>query len=77
MNLILLVVVLILALPVLAVVGFFLMIISRGGSGKRDGIQAEETRLIQELHQGLLRMEERIDALETILFDAEQKEDRK
>ena len=30
---------------------------------------AEDTRMIQEIHQGLSRMEERIEALETILFD--------
>ncbi|MBW1708658.1 MAG: phage-shock protein [Deltaproteobacteria bacterium] len=33
----------------------------------------EETRLIQEIYQGLLKMEDRIGALETILLDPERK----
>ncbi|MBI4772614.1 MAG: phage-shock protein [Deltaproteobacteria bacterium] len=81
MSEVLLAFVLILGLPVLIVAGFFLIwvlkILTRGGPHKRDEAQAEETRLIQELHQGLLKMEERIEALETILLDAEKKEDRK
>ena len=81
MNTVLLAVVLILGLPILVVAGFFLIwalkIIAGGGPEKRDRVQAEETRLIQELHQGLLRMEERVEALETILLDAEKKENRK
>jgi phage shock protein B len=36
--------------------------------------QAEETRLMQELYQGLSRLEERVDALETILLDRKRKE---
>jgi phage shock protein B len=34
----------------------------------------EETRLIQEIHQGLSKMEKRIEALETILLDPERKD---
>ncbi len=37
--------------------------------------QAEEAKMIQEIYQGLSRMEERVEALETILLDRE-KEDR-
>jgi phage shock protein B len=37
-------------------------------------LQAEETKLIQELYQGLSRLEERVEALETILFDQDRKE---
>lgn len=33
----------------------------------------EETKLIQELHQGLSKMEKRIEALETILVEPERK----
>ena len=36
--------------------------------------QAEETRLMQELHQGLVRLEERVEALETLLLDRKRKE---
>ncbi len=37
-------------------------------------LRAEETRLIQELYQGLSRMEERVEALETILLERRKKE---
>lgn len=47
----------------------------RGGSLRQsEQLNADETRLIQELHQGLSRMEERVEALETILADREAKE---
>ena len=39
------------------------------GSRKQQTLTSEETRIMQELHQGLARLEERIEALETILFD--------
>ncbi|UCD56468.1 MAG: hypothetical protein JSV16_11605 [Candidatus Hydrogenedentota bacterium] len=42
-----------------------------------DPPQANETRLTQELHEGFLRMEERVEALETILLDRESKEGTK
>lgn len=34
----------------------------------------EETRIIQEIYQGLTKMEERIEALETILLEKGKKE---
>jgi len=37
-------------------------------------LRAEETRLMQELYQGLSRMEERVEALETILLDRKRRE---
>lgn len=42
----------------------------------RDGAQdkesdARETKMIQEMHQGLMRMEQRIEALETILMETD------
>jgi len=40
-------------------------------------LRAEETRLMQELYQGLSRMEERVEALETILLDRKRKEGAK
>ena len=39
---------------------------SSGGSTATD---QDETRLIQDIYQGLLRMEERVEALETLLLD--------
>ncbi len=35
--------------------------------------QAEEAKVMQEIYQGLSRMEKRIASLETILFDSERK----
>ncbi len=36
--------------------------------------QSEEAQIIQELYHGLERMEERIEALETILLDPQEKQ---
>lgn len=48
----------------------------KGGISRTDRKkQAEETRMIQEIYQGMSHMEERVEALETILLDRE-KEDR-
>lgn len=71
---------LIFGLPLLIVAGFFLIwalkIITGGSARQREKLMAEETGIIQELHQGLTRMEERLEALETILLDPERKEER-
>ena len=52
----------------------FIMIVAlvrifSGGKRNTDVDEAEESRMVQEIHQGLVRMEERISALETILLD--------
>lgn len=36
-------------------------------------LQAEEAKLMQEIYQGLSRMQERVEALETILLGRERK----
>ena len=62
------------------ILGFILMTkkLKRGGSFRQgEQLNADETRLIQELHQGISRMEQRVDALETILMDREKKSQRK
>jgi phage shock protein B len=46
-------------------------------SEQNPQLQTEETRLIQELYQGLSKMEERVEALETILLDRQRKEGHK
>jgi phage shock protein B len=46
----------------------------KGGTFRKD--QAEDSKIIQEIYKGLARMEERVEALETILLDRE-KEDRR
>ena len=46
----------------------------RGQPWSRDRAQRDqETELIQEIHQGLTKMEQRITSLETILLDPERK----
>ena len=71
---------LILGFPLVIVAGFFLIWavkIVTGKSGRSlEQTLTEETRLLQELHRGLKRMEERVEALENILFERERKEKR-
>ena len=42
----------------------------RGGASRKD--QAEDSKIIQEIYQGLGRMEDRVEALETILLDRDK-----
>jgi phage shock protein B len=42
----------------------------RGGTSRKD--QAEDAKIIQEIYQGLARMEQRVEALETILLDRDK-----
>ncbi|NUM56488.1 MAG: phage-shock protein [Candidatus Hydrogenedentes bacterium] len=44
-----------------------------GGSGKQSS-NAEEARLIQDIYHGLLKMEERVEALETLLLEREKED---
>ena len=46
----------------------------KGGTSSKD--QAEDSKIIQQIYQGLSRMEKRVEALETILLDQDKK-DRK
>lgn len=71
-----------LMIPLVAVIGivvvgivFLLALwILKGGSRRPDReLQAEETRLIQDIYHGLLKMEERVEALETLLLERDRK----
>jgi phage shock protein B len=43
------------------------------GSPRRDSqLDSQEARLMQELYQGLSRLEERIEALETLVLDQDR-----
>ncbi|MFH0785333.1 MAG: phage-shock protein [Pseudomonadota bacterium] len=53
--------------------GTVLVIIKTRRSNRGAG-DSEETRIIQELYQNLERMEERIESLETILAESQEKE---
>ena len=48
-------------------------IIKGGVSRKERKHQIDETRMIQELYQGLDRMEKRVETLETILIETEKR----
>jgi phage shock protein B len=63
---------------ILVIIGSTILIalkILKGGlSRKGQKFQTEETKMIQELYLGISRMEERVDALETIILDPERKD---
>jgi len=65
----------------LAVVGGTILMAIRmrqGGLSKKDcQQQMNEVEMIQEIYNGLSKMESRIDALETILMDRQGKEQAK
>lgn len=52
--------------------GIFKLFSRSGREGNED-----EARMIQEMYQGLVRMEERIEALETILLEKDNRERRR
>jgi phage shock protein B len=49
-------------------------ILKGGVSRKGQQQQSEEARVIQEIYQGLSRMEKRMEALETIILEQERKD---
>lgn len=64
------------ACMILCAIGVMVFIISRagkgGGSKGSAKVHADETRLIQEIHQGLVKMERRVESLETLLLDEDR-----
>jgi phage shock protein B len=52
------------------------LIIYRARQGHRGGVDSEETELIQETYKGLEKLEQRIEALETILMDEQKKKEK-
>jgi phage shock protein B len=67
------------SLLALIVLGIFVLVgmkIMRNGGKKRRRIgEDEETRMIQEMYQGMSRMEQRVEALETLLYDRKEERD--
>jgi phage shock protein B len=66
--------------PFIAVAGVVLIKVLRVVTGTPSRRQQkrqldDEAKQMQELYQGLVRMERRIEALETLLLDRERKED--
>jgi len=68
--------ILVFMIPIVAILGGVflgaLKILKGNSAGGRGESRAEETGLIQDIHHGLQKMEERIEALETILLDVER-----
>jgi len=66
------------AILILAIIGSTILmaikIIKGGVSRKGQNVQTDEARKIQEIYQGLSRMEERVEALETIILDRDRKD---
>jgi len=74
LELLLFVFVLLVVLPVLVIVGGFVIAALKTLRGSVAPEQADDTRLIQEIYQGLQRMEQRVEALETLLLEKERKD---
>jgi phage shock protein B len=53
--------------------GAILLAIKFFRGGQSAGDQAEEAKMIQKIYQGLSHMEQRVEALETILLDREKR----
>lgn len=63
----------VIGLPVICITVLILAAILKSSGGKqRQASDAEETRLIQEIHRDMNRLEDRIEALETIIIDHER-----
>ena len=64
----------------LAIIGGTILMgikIAKGGiSRKSQQSHSEDAKMIQEMYQGVTRMEERVEALETILLEKEGKDPR-
>ena len=64
----------------LAIIGGTILMgikIAKGGiSRKSQQSHSEDAKMIQEMYQGVTRMEERVEALETILLEKEGKDQR-
>jgi len=50
----------------------FIRLLGGGISSEARRLQSEETKMIQDIYNGLLRMEERVETLETILLDRDR-----
>jgi phage shock protein B len=64
------------AVMILATIGFMVIMIVRTAKGsparKRERHDADETRIIQEIHHGLTKMNTRVEALETLVLDQDR-----
>jgi len=64
---------LVVGIPLVLIVGiFFLIALKILRAGRANPAEAEEAKLIQDIYHGLRKMEERVEALETILLEKER-----
>jgi phage shock protein B len=71
-----LIVLIVIGLPIICGTIILLVLLARRGGRSKEKIHVNEARLIQELHQGLNRLENRIESLETILIETERNKER-
>ncbi len=68
------------AVMILATIGFTIILIIRTAKGgsmrKRERTDAGETQIIQEIYQGLTKMDKRIESLETLILDADRSKEK-
>jgi phage shock protein B len=68
----------VLALAIIGITVLMAIKIIKGGFSRKDQkFQTEEAKMIQEIYRGLSRMEERVEALETIILDRDGRKDQK
>lgn len=68
------------AVMILATIGFIVIMIIRVAKGpvrKRERHDADETRIIQEIHHGLTKMNSRVEALETLVLDQDRSKEKR
>ena len=68
-----------LLIPLAAVIGGVIIAfraVGNEGSKSNPEEQAEDARLIQDMHRTLTKMEQRVEALETLLMDRELERNR-
>jgi len=69
-----------LCIPLVALLGVIFLValwLLKGNSkGQSKETNADEARMIQEIYHGLIKMEERVEALETLLLDKQGKGNR-
>ncbi|MBU4318594.1 MAG: phage-shock protein [Proteobacteria bacterium] len=53
---------------------FAIKLFRESGSRTKQDMDDEEAKMIQEIYQSLIKMEERVEVLETLLLDKERKD---
>lgn len=73
-------IVMVFGIPLVAIIGGIslaaLQILKGGRGAGDDQPQGNESRIIQQIYQGLERLEERVESLETLVLEHDKKENR-